>query len=176
MQLLCTFIYVCGSYFLTGNYIPGEYNRFMLFTLMCLMVTISAQSWGFFIGSTMPIKVRNLKLFSKMWSSILIFVSHILHRLRFSLVRYWRFCFRYSAFVHVMWISIRCSHGCGTLAISVPVFMVFWIPYTVWIERIYGVHHRLNLSIAISGNRKYFCVKLASVNLIHIITFIWCLA
>lgn len=57
-QLMCTFIFVCGSYFLTGNYVPGQNNRFMLFTLMCLLATISAQSWGFFIGSTMPIKVR----------------------------------------------------------------------------------------------------------------------
>lgn len=28
---------------------------------MCLLVTISAQSWGFFIGSTMPIKVCSLQ-------------------------------------------------------------------------------------------------------------------
>lgn len=57
-QLMCTFIFVCGSYFLTGNFVPGQIHRFMFFTLMCLLATISAQSWGFFIGSTMPIKVR----------------------------------------------------------------------------------------------------------------------
>lgn len=56
-QLFCTFLYVCGSYFLTGNYVSGEPHRFLIFTIMCLLATISAQSWGFFIGSTMPIKV-----------------------------------------------------------------------------------------------------------------------
>ncbi|XP_031638739.1 ATP-binding cassette sub-family G member 4 [Contarinia nasturtii] len=54
-QLLCTFFYVCGSYFLTGNYL--ENYRFALFTTMCLLATISAQAWGFFIGSTMSIKI-----------------------------------------------------------------------------------------------------------------------
>ncbi|XP_055314826.1 ATP-binding cassette sub-family G member 1 [Sitodiplosis mosellana] len=56
-QLFCTFLYVCGSYFLTGNYVAGEPHRFIIFTIMCLLATISAQSWGFFIGSTMPIKI-----------------------------------------------------------------------------------------------------------------------
>lgn len=55
LQLICTFLYVVGSYFLTGNY--TENHRFYLFTLMCLLCTISAQAWGFFIGSTLPIKV-----------------------------------------------------------------------------------------------------------------------
>lgn len=57
-QLLCTLIYVFGSYFLTGNYIDNR--RLFYFTIMCLLATISAQSWGFFVGSTMPIKVISL--------------------------------------------------------------------------------------------------------------------
>lgn len=55
LQMLCTLIYVFGSYFLTGNY--KDNYRLFVFTIMCMLVTLAAQAWGFFIGTTMPIKL-----------------------------------------------------------------------------------------------------------------------
>lgn len=54
-QMLTAALYACISYYLTGNYF--EMFRFNYFLLMCMMVTICAQSWGFFIGVVMPVKV-----------------------------------------------------------------------------------------------------------------------
>lgn len=55
LQMFVASLYVFISYYLTGNYY--ELFRFNYFLLMCMMVTICAQSWGFFIGVVMPVKV-----------------------------------------------------------------------------------------------------------------------
>lgn len=56
LQIFCVILYVLGSYFLTGNYL--DCTRFLYFIMFCVMATICAQAWGFFIGATMPIKVN----------------------------------------------------------------------------------------------------------------------
>ncbi|XP_037042719.1 ATP-binding cassette sub-family G member 1 [Bradysia coprophila] len=54
-QMFCSMLYVVISYYLTGNYY--EPYRAASFMLMCMLVTICAQSWGFFIGATLPVKL-----------------------------------------------------------------------------------------------------------------------
>lgn len=56
LQILCTWIYVVISYKLTGQdtEVPMRYYFFLLF---CLLGTICAQSWGYFIGATTPVKI-----------------------------------------------------------------------------------------------------------------------
>lgn len=60
--MFCATLYVAISYYLTGNYY--EPFRFFYFLLMCLLATICAQSWGFFIGATMPVKVSLYRPFT----------------------------------------------------------------------------------------------------------------
>lgn len=55
-QLFCTWLYVLISYWLTGQdtELPIRYYCFLLF---CVLGTLCAQSWGYFIGATTPVKV-----------------------------------------------------------------------------------------------------------------------
>lgn len=122
-QLICTFCYVVGSYFLTGNY--TENHRFYLFTLMCLLCTISAQAWGFFIGSTLPIKVSFNQSIRRLLRLLIDKIIFLRFRLLSSSDPFWLFYFLCSASVRVTLTSIKCSSGCGTLAISGLVFTAF---------------------------------------------------
>lgn len=51
---MCAWIYVAISYKLTGQ--PLDF-RLYLFILFCSLSTLCAQSWGYFIGATTPIKI-----------------------------------------------------------------------------------------------------------------------
>ncbi|XP_019870035.1 ATP-binding cassette sub-family G member 1 [Aethina tumida] len=53
-QVICTWSYVGISYWLTGQ--PWDF-RVYLFTLFCTLLTLCAQSMGYFIGATTPIKI-----------------------------------------------------------------------------------------------------------------------
>lgn len=121
-QLVCAFIYVVCSYFLTGNY--TEYNRFLYFTLLCLMATISAQAWGFFIGSTMPIKVRLLTPIPATNPSNAN-SSSFHYRLLYSSVQSLRCYFLFLDFVRATLILRQCFNGCGISATSGLVFTVY---------------------------------------------------
>ena len=55
LQAICAFLYVITSYHLTGNYI--NQTRFYYFALFVVMGSLCAQSWGFFVGSTLRVKV-----------------------------------------------------------------------------------------------------------------------
>lgn len=58
-QIMCTWIYVAITYKLTGQ--PLDF-RLYLFILFCTLSTLCAQSWGYFIGATTPIKVISIIL------------------------------------------------------------------------------------------------------------------
>lgn len=53
-QLLCTWIYIAISYWLTDQ--PMDF-RLYLFILYCTLSTLCAQSMGYFIGATTPTKI-----------------------------------------------------------------------------------------------------------------------
>ncbi|CAH1370906.1 unnamed protein product [Tenebrio molitor] len=53
-QVICTWTYIAISYWLTAQ--PVDF-RLYLFILFCTLSTLCAQSWGYFIGATTPIKV-----------------------------------------------------------------------------------------------------------------------
>ncbi|CAH0561475.1 unnamed protein product [Brassicogethes aeneus] len=53
-QVICTWSYVMISYWLTGQ--PMDF-RLYLFLLFCTLLTLCAQSMGYFIGATTPIKI-----------------------------------------------------------------------------------------------------------------------
>uniref|UniRef100_A0A182XFM8 ABC transporter domain-containing protein n=1 Tax=Anopheles quadriannulatus TaxID=34691 RepID=A0A182XFM8_ANOQN len=55
IQICCSLIYVVISYHLTGNYVNME--RFCIFALFCVAGSICAQSWGFFVGATLSVKL-----------------------------------------------------------------------------------------------------------------------
>lgn len=101
-------------------------------------------------------------------------LSHF--RLLFSSVPFWLCYFRCSDFVRDILISIKCSSGCGILAISELVSMVSLKPFTVWIVRTYTAHLAPNIAIVISKSQPFFYVKWASVSSIPTIIFIWWLA
>lgn len=54
LQIICTWTYIAISYWLTDQ--PVNF-RLLLFVLFCTLSTLCAQSWGYFIGATTPIKV-----------------------------------------------------------------------------------------------------------------------
>lgn len=45
------------SVYLTGNN-TDEYFRIYYFVILAVLATLSAQAWGFFVGATLPTKVR----------------------------------------------------------------------------------------------------------------------
>ncbi|XP_058168547.1 uncharacterized protein LOC131283007 [Anopheles ziemanni] len=53
--ICCSMIYVVISYHLTGNYV--NFERFCVFALFCIAGSICAQSWGFFVGATLSVKL-----------------------------------------------------------------------------------------------------------------------
>lgn len=53
-QVMCSWIYIAITYKLTDQ--PLDF-RLYLFVLFCTLSTLCAQSWGYFIGATTPIKV-----------------------------------------------------------------------------------------------------------------------
>uniref|UniRef100_A0A182J0J7 Uncharacterized protein n=1 Tax=Anopheles atroparvus TaxID=41427 RepID=A0A182J0J7_ANOAO len=53
--IFCSLIYVVISYHLTGNYV--NFERFCVFALFCIAGSICAQSWGFFVGATLSVKL-----------------------------------------------------------------------------------------------------------------------
>uniref|UniRef100_A0A182VUV1 ABC transporter domain-containing protein n=1 Tax=Anopheles minimus TaxID=112268 RepID=A0A182VUV1_9DIPT len=55
VQIFCSLIYVVISYHLTGNYV--NFERFCIFALFCVAGSICAQSWGFFVGATLSVKL-----------------------------------------------------------------------------------------------------------------------
>lgn len=55
LQILATLIYVLVTYFMTKQ--PTESFRLLLFLVMCVLVSLVAQSFGLFIGASMSIKV-----------------------------------------------------------------------------------------------------------------------
>ncbi|GLV37365.1 uncharacterized protein CBL_10668 [Carabus blaptoides fortunei] len=54
-QILCTWLYIAVSYWLTAQ--PVDYMRLYYFVLFCTLSTLCAQSWGYFIGATTPVKI-----------------------------------------------------------------------------------------------------------------------
>ncbi|KAI7815562.1 ABC subfamily G member 28 [Rhyzopertha dominica] len=54
IQILATLIYVLVTYFMTKQ--PTESFRLLLFLVMCVLVSLVAQSFGLFIGASMSIK------------------------------------------------------------------------------------------------------------------------
>ncbi|GAB0089084.1 ATP-binding cassette sub-family G member 1 [Sergentomyia squamirostris] len=54
-QMICASTYLVISYWLTGNFV--EEWRFFYFMILALLATLSAQSWGFFFGATLPVKI-----------------------------------------------------------------------------------------------------------------------
>lgn len=54
LQILCSWSYIAISYWLTEQ--PVDF-RIYYFLLFCTLSTLCAQSWGYFIGATTPIKI-----------------------------------------------------------------------------------------------------------------------
>uniref|UniRef100_A0A1B0EZF2 ABC-2 type transporter transmembrane domain-containing protein n=1 Tax=Phlebotomus papatasi TaxID=29031 RepID=A0A1B0EZF2_PHLPP len=54
-QMICASSYLGISYWLTGNF--NDDWRFFYFMVLALLATLSAQSWGFFFGATLPVKI-----------------------------------------------------------------------------------------------------------------------
>ncbi|KAF2898941.1 hypothetical protein ILUMI_07234 [Ignelater luminosus] len=54
-QIFCTWTYLAISYWLTEQ--PVDSLRIHIFVLFCTLSTLCAQSWGYFIGATTPIKI-----------------------------------------------------------------------------------------------------------------------
>uniref|UniRef100_A0A1L8E493 Putative pleiotropic drug resistance pdr1-15 abc superfamily protein n=1 Tax=Nyssomyia neivai TaxID=330878 RepID=A0A1L8E493_9DIPT len=54
-QMICASSYIIISYWLTGNYTDDW--RFFYFLILALLGTLCAQSWGFFFGATLPVKI-----------------------------------------------------------------------------------------------------------------------
>lgn len=110
-QTLCSVGYVLMSYFLTGNYL--EEIRFYYFISFTVLTALSAQSWGFFIGAILPIKV--IQKFLKPNQCKIISISfHSIHSLQYLLVQYWQYYSVCSDSVHHILISHPYSVGCGT--------------------------------------------------------------
>ncbi|XP_055387269.1 ABC transporter G family member 18-like [Condylostylus longicornis] len=55
-QAICTLCYVLITYYLTGNTETDAF-RLYYFSILAILVSLSAQSWGFFVGATMPTKI-----------------------------------------------------------------------------------------------------------------------
>lgn len=53
-QVLCTWVYIFISYWLTDQ--PVD-SRLYFFVAFCTLSTLCAQAWGYFIGATTPIKI-----------------------------------------------------------------------------------------------------------------------
>ena len=56
-QAACAMTYLTVSYWLTGQ--PIETQRIVYFMLVSIAASLTAQAWGFFIGATTPVRVRN---------------------------------------------------------------------------------------------------------------------
>lgn len=56
LQIIATIMYVLVTYFMTMQ--PTELFRLTFFLIMCVLVSLVAQSFGLFIGASMNIKVR----------------------------------------------------------------------------------------------------------------------
>lgn len=56
-QIVATLIYALVTYFLTMQ--PVEGFRLIFFLVICILVSLVAQSFGLFIGASMSIKVRD---------------------------------------------------------------------------------------------------------------------
>ncbi|KAL5279571.1 hypothetical protein ACFFRR_003893 [Megaselia abdita] len=56
-QTFCACLYMAISYYLTGNFVADMY-RFYYFLILGSLATLAAQAWGFFVGATMPMKVK----------------------------------------------------------------------------------------------------------------------
>ncbi|XP_039310994.1 ATP-binding cassette sub-family G member 1 isoform X2 [Solenopsis invicta] len=54
-QAACAASYLVVSYWLTGQ--PAETNRIILFMVVSIAASLTAQAWGFFIGVTTPVKI-----------------------------------------------------------------------------------------------------------------------
>ena len=67
-QICCSLIYVVISYHLTGNYVNME--RFCIFALFCVAGSICAQSWGFFVGATLSVKVSGDKMMQREFEAL----------------------------------------------------------------------------------------------------------
>lgn len=52
-QIFCTFTYILISYYLTGQ--PPD--RILYFSFFCIIASLCAQAFGYFLGATTPIKV-----------------------------------------------------------------------------------------------------------------------
>ncbi|KAF5280008.1 hypothetical protein FQA39_LY05389 [Lamprigera yunnana] len=53
-QIVCTWLYIAISYWLTEQ--PLDFRLF-IFVMFCTLSTLCAQAWGYFIGATTPIKI-----------------------------------------------------------------------------------------------------------------------
>ncbi|XP_034942024.1 ATP-binding cassette sub-family G member 1-like [Chelonus insularis] len=54
-QAACASTYLVVSYWLTGQ--PIETHRILLFMVVSIAASLTAQAWGFFIGATTPVKI-----------------------------------------------------------------------------------------------------------------------
>jgi hypothetical protein len=55
LQILCSVVYIIVSYAFTEQ--PWEEYRILLFIMICVTVTLTAQACGFLIGVVTPFKV-----------------------------------------------------------------------------------------------------------------------
>lgn len=58
LQSLCAVLYLTISAYLTNNDSREDF-RIYYFLMFGVMVSLSAQAWGFFMGANLPIKVIN---------------------------------------------------------------------------------------------------------------------
>jgi ABC-2 type transporter len=54
-QIICALGYLSISYWMTGQ--PMEWSRLLPFFVLCVLTSLTAQAFGFFIGATLPVTV-----------------------------------------------------------------------------------------------------------------------
>jgi hypothetical protein len=55
LQIVCALGYLSISYWMTGQ--PMELSRMLPFFVLCVLTSLTAQAFGFFIGATLPVTV-----------------------------------------------------------------------------------------------------------------------
>lgn len=84
-QILCCVTYISVSYVMTGNLLVNF--RFLYFFIIATSTSLCAQSWGYFIGATTPVKVINEnKIIISIWIHCIhnLFSDRSFHRTRHS--------------------------------------------------------------------------------------------
>lgn len=154
------------SYFLTGNWFEAEGFRFLYFSIGCIGATLAAQAWGFFVGSTFPLKVIEHYLLQ-------LVTVRLIMILKISSPPYLLDQFCWCSLVYLVFVrhTVKLQNyfdGCGTLVTSGPVFIPHSTPCTASIVQI--CHAQTTLSIVTFKNPEYFCKRWISNTLTRLIT------